>query len=501
MHCHHNHSCACHAHSPDLLQRICPTRAWERDFSDLRRQWSQHSKNGLLMNQNNHAEGSCCKCMRSKQVRGRFGVAWLAETPGHCYSEPYGWQVEFVDTPSRVDQRCKDMVKWINSPPLPKEDTVENKPNETNQTHKEQSNDIKSVSLDEQHHKNGCSCAEGNHSRTSEKYDYYCDCYGTRIRESEDCCCYYDADAYDNQRMHPRCKCWDNYMEDRCSCPNCCQNVNDETSEGEMPEAEDQMAEAGDQVSQAEHQDVPEKDEAPRKSTTKAQSKTTFMEEPLEDNAKESSMRLQSSKKSVEVLSHGSPKESSSTKNSVGYDTDKKSVASSKHSSTKISTASPSLASSRRKIESSTRKKTVEQAPWNNLQRQSLASSVISPDASLLMEVSKQASSRRTIGASFSRFFHPASVQSGNVNTATGTFPQTVQCYRVSIPYSLQVSNTQGKLVKKKRWLPAQVAELMLQRLRNYMYFHTYSTNKKCCPKTSECKKSVQVVYFNKNKQ
>lgn len=63
----------------------------------------------------------CCPdwCSENKKVKGRFGLAFVAETPC-CCPEPIGWQIEFCDTPSKVEQRCKEMVQWVNCPPLPR---------------------------------------------------------------------------------------------------------------------------------------------------------------------------------------------------------------------------------------------------------------------------------------------------------------------------------------------------------------------------------------------
>lgn len=65
-------------------------------------------------------EDDCCPdWCNEKKVKGRFGVAFVAETPC-CCPEPIGWQIEFCDTPSKVEQRCKEMVQWANCPPLPR---------------------------------------------------------------------------------------------------------------------------------------------------------------------------------------------------------------------------------------------------------------------------------------------------------------------------------------------------------------------------------------------
>lgn len=62
----------------------------------------------------------CFQCSESPRVKGRFGLAWVSESPECPFPEPIGWQVEFHDTPSKVEQKCKEMVRWINCPPLPR---------------------------------------------------------------------------------------------------------------------------------------------------------------------------------------------------------------------------------------------------------------------------------------------------------------------------------------------------------------------------------------------
>ncbi|KAK9685665.1 hypothetical protein QE152_g37864 [Popillia japonica] len=65
-------------------------------------------------------EDDCCPdWCESRRVKGQFGLAFVAETPC-CCPEPIGWQVEFCDTPSKVEQRCREMVQWANCPPLPR---------------------------------------------------------------------------------------------------------------------------------------------------------------------------------------------------------------------------------------------------------------------------------------------------------------------------------------------------------------------------------------------
>ncbi|KAK5643684.1 hypothetical protein RI129_007529 [Pyrocoelia pectoralis] len=58
---------------------------------------------------------NCCKC--KTKVKGKFGLAWVTETE-EGKTAPVGWQVEFIDTPSRVFQKCQDLTEWIKSPPI-----------------------------------------------------------------------------------------------------------------------------------------------------------------------------------------------------------------------------------------------------------------------------------------------------------------------------------------------------------------------------------------------
>ncbi|KAK9704066.1 hypothetical protein QE152_g28511 [Popillia japonica] len=65
-------------------------------------------------------EDDCCPdWCESRRVKGQFGLVFVAETPC-CYPEPIGWQIEFCDTPSKVEQHCREMVQWGNCPPLPR---------------------------------------------------------------------------------------------------------------------------------------------------------------------------------------------------------------------------------------------------------------------------------------------------------------------------------------------------------------------------------------------
>lgn len=65
-------------------------------------------------------EEDCCpNWCEEQKVRGRFGIAFVTDTPC-CCPEPMGWQVEFCDTPAKVEQKCKEMMQWVNCPPLPR---------------------------------------------------------------------------------------------------------------------------------------------------------------------------------------------------------------------------------------------------------------------------------------------------------------------------------------------------------------------------------------------
>lgn len=107
----HSNSCSCCCtHYPDLLQKICPTRTWEADSVPAKRHFESAPP---------RRKRQSCRCNPNKKVRGKFGVAWICETPSCTCCEPFGWQVEFTDTPANVEQRCREMIEWVNNPPLP----------------------------------------------------------------------------------------------------------------------------------------------------------------------------------------------------------------------------------------------------------------------------------------------------------------------------------------------------------------------------------------------
>nr|CAI5855035.1 unnamed protein product [Callosobruchus analis] len=56
----------------------------------------------------------CCPC----KVKGKFGLAYIVETPKNRCETPLGWQIEFEDTPSKIASSCKKMMQWVNCPPL-----------------------------------------------------------------------------------------------------------------------------------------------------------------------------------------------------------------------------------------------------------------------------------------------------------------------------------------------------------------------------------------------
>lgn len=66
----------------------------------------------------------CCCCCNSNNnkplVKGKFGLAYIIETPKKRCVTPLGWEVEFEDTPSRISNNCKKMMKWVNCPPIGK---------------------------------------------------------------------------------------------------------------------------------------------------------------------------------------------------------------------------------------------------------------------------------------------------------------------------------------------------------------------------------------------
>ncbi|XP_044253891.1 sperm mitochondrial-associated cysteine-rich protein-like [Tribolium madens] len=91
-------------------------KKWHKDFNNLRQQWSD-----LQICGNNNAKNDCCKCCcccKPKLVKGRFGLAWISETPQKRCCTPCGWQLEICDTPSRVECQCKKMEQWASCPPV-----------------------------------------------------------------------------------------------------------------------------------------------------------------------------------------------------------------------------------------------------------------------------------------------------------------------------------------------------------------------------------------------
>lgn len=258
-------NCTCCTPNPDLLQRICPSRTWERDFSDLRRQWSHHSKTGLLMNDEQHKEHHC-KCKKQKKAVGRFGVAWISETPACCYSDPFGWQVEFVDTPSNVEQRCQEMVKWVNSPPLPREEAIEKKPT------KDKEKRLKRKSKKSREHK------EHRHSK-KEYMSHSCIC---EERQEKACCC---EDTYQNsKKQRSGCCCEDvrDYSNDCC----CCEFKQVSFESCECHSSSDSDSDAADADDQIPEKDTPQKDrKSPPPSRTSSRASNRSEEKQRNDEA------------------------------------------------------------------------------------------------------------------------------------------------------------------------------------------------------------------------
>lgn len=262
-----HHNCTCCTPNPDLLQRICPSRMWERDFSDLRRQWSHHSKTGLLMNDQQHKEHRC-KCKKSKKATGRFGVAWISETPACCYSDPFGWQVEFVDTPSKVEQRCQEMVKWVNSPPLPKEEAIEKKSKKDKEKRSRRKKSKEHKHIKKEYTSFLCACQE---------------------RQEKTCCC---EDTHQNSRkQRSGCCCEDvrDYSNDCCCCElkrvsfESCECRSSSDSDGDSSDADDQIPE----------KDTPHKDQkSPGPSRTGSRASHQSADNPKNDDNAEAEIEV-----------------------------------------------------------------------------------------------------------------------------------------------------------------------------------------------------------------
>lgn len=194
----HNHSntcsCCC-SHYPDLLQKICPTRTWEVDCSPAKRLFNAPPRDSP------HRRSHGCKCCsKNKKVKGKFGVAWICETPNCSCCEPFGWQVEFCDTPSKVEQRCREMIEWVNKPPLPK--------NEDNNSKGESCRCKK----EKQEKQQRCCCMEP-------KPPVRCRC-----REQRICNC--ESEEIDNEGGYCPCN-----TNTRC----CCQDDDDDDDDDEIP--------------------------------------------------------------------------------------------------------------------------------------------------------------------------------------------------------------------------------------------------------------------------
>lgn len=62
-------------------------------------------------------ECNCCSCKKTIG-KGKFGLAYIMETPRRRYTKPLGWEVEFADTPSNISYKCNKMASWANQPPI-----------------------------------------------------------------------------------------------------------------------------------------------------------------------------------------------------------------------------------------------------------------------------------------------------------------------------------------------------------------------------------------------
>ncbi|XP_050297605.1 uncharacterized protein LOC126736991 [Anthonomus grandis grandis] len=81
----------------------------DSQFSKLRENWSRYLKCPTTPCQ-------CCQFPKNK-MKGKFGVAYVIETPNRkC--KPCGWEIEFTDTPSTIENNCKKIMNWITCPPL-----------------------------------------------------------------------------------------------------------------------------------------------------------------------------------------------------------------------------------------------------------------------------------------------------------------------------------------------------------------------------------------------
>lgn len=191
-HDHSNSFSCCCSHYPDLLKRICPNRSWEIDDCSPSKYPFEFSK------KKSKDSKYCCKCPSNKKVKGKFAVAWICETPDCCCCEPFGWQVEFTDTQSKVEQKCRDLIQWINNPPLPKE--TDSKKSCSCTCNKKQNpcccSEAKTsvkCQCDEDTKSNVCNCETPEHA--------VCYCSKDNNNESSYCCCSND-DKADQQQQH-----------------------------------------------------------------------------------------------------------------------------------------------------------------------------------------------------------------------------------------------------------------------------------------------------------
>lgn len=100
-----------------------------------------------------------CKCCDDK-IKGKFGLAWIADYPNCTYSEPLGWQVEFTGTATEVAAKCNQIISWVNAPPLENNERTELE--DENQYRQSTSNKDDSYEYEEEYQ---------NRKSTSDKYN------------------------------------------------------------------------------------------------------------------------------------------------------------------------------------------------------------------------------------------------------------------------------------------------------------------------------------------
>lgn len=58
-----------------------------------------------------------CTCNQTWTKKGLFTIAWNADTP-ELGDGPCGMELEIRDTPSNIEQKCKELQEWLNCPPI-----------------------------------------------------------------------------------------------------------------------------------------------------------------------------------------------------------------------------------------------------------------------------------------------------------------------------------------------------------------------------------------------